>query len=199
MGEIISYLFDFLLPPRRTEQLVRTLTLEHLYALSEENGLPYHDPRVTALIWELKYHGTRRSMALAGEYISETLLAFASEEVGKPLLIPVPMHPARRRERGHNQTELLCQAALPYVGNGLAYAPAALRRVRTTPPQQGLSKHERLTNVARSMEARPNVVSGRVCLVVDDVSTTGATLGEAKRALLEAGARSVQLVSLAHS
>ncbi len=194
------YLLDVILPPRRTEVLVRTLTLEQLQNLEGEDGLPYHDPRVTALIWELKYYGTRRSAALAGEYLSESLLAMASEELGVRLLVPIPMHAARVRERGHNQTEVLCRAAISHLGGAMEYAPKVLSRVVHTKTQQGLPKQERLKNVKNSMRVfDPEAVRNRVCIVVDDVTTTGATLAEAKRALKAAGARAVRTIALARS
>ncbi|MSR70437.1 ComF family protein [Candidatus Kaiserbacteria bacterium] len=196
-------LFDLLLPPRATERVVRQLTLNELNGLGSnslgDEGLPYHDPRITALIWELKYYGTARARALAGEYLGELLLAAAAEELGTPLLIPVPMHASRRRERGHNQTELLCKAALPYLNGAVEYAPKALARIVHTKTQQGLPKAERLNNVKNSMEADPELALGRACIVVDDVTTTGATLAEAKRALRACGARAVHTIALARS
>jgi competence protein ComFC len=170
-----------------------------LQSLTQEEGLPYHDPRVQALVWELKYRASRRARALAGEFLAETLLALAAEELGRPLLVPVPMHPVRRRARGHNQTELLCKAALKSLGGALEYAPQALKRIKDTPTQQGLERSKRLQNVKNSMQGERAAVRGRVCVVVDDVTTTGATLEECKRALKQAGARRVHLVALARS
>ncbi|MEK7109324.1 MAG: phosphoribosyltransferase family protein, partial [Patescibacteria group bacterium] len=190
-------LVDVFIPPRASERVVRSLNLQILESLSSEDGLPYHDARVTALVWELKYYANRRAAALAGALLSEKLLAAAAEELGKPLLIPVPMHAARRRERGHNQTELLCKAALfalrssqSEVGPVVEYAPFALKRVLNTKTQQGLPRQVRLKNVQKCMVAAdPKKIEGRACIVVDDVTTTGATLEEAKRALRSGGAR----------
>ena len=198
--EFFADIIDLVLPPRPTERVVRSLHIETLQSLGGEEPLPYHDPRVTALVWELKYHASSRSAALAGEYLAEILLAAASEELGVPLLIPVPMHAARLRERGHNQTELLCESALLHIGNTFEYIPKALVRTVNTKTQQGLPRAERLKNIKNSMRvADPNRVAGRVCIVVDDVTTTGATLEEAKRALRLAGARSVHTIALASS
>lgn len=203
MREWLLYLFDLLLPPRRTERVVRSLTLEQLQSLgtasADTEALPYHDPRITALVWELKYYGTAHACTIAGAYISEQVLAAAAEELGVPLLVPVPMHRSRRRERGHNQTELLCRAALRHLDGAVQYAPAALIRTTHTKQQQGLPKQERLKNVRSSMWADETVVAGRACIVLDDVTTTGATLEEAKRALRNAGARAVHCISLARS
>ncbi len=210
MRDIVSSLLDLLLPPRATERLVRSLTLEQLQNLGANSpageALPYHDPRVTALVWELKYYGTRRSSALAGAYLAEVVLAAASEELGVPLLIPVPMHRARKRERGHNQTELLCKAVLSALQSSrgaarpmLDYAPHALERIIDTKTQQGLPRQERLRNVKNSMRANRALVDSRACIVVDDVTTTGATLEEVQRALIQAGARAVHCIALARS
>ncbi len=200
MGELFSYILDIILPPRPTERVVRSLNLKTLQSLGGEQPLPYHEPRITALIWELKYRGSTRSAALAGEYMAEVLLAAASEELGVPLLVPVPMHATRRRERGYNQTELLCEVAIKHLGDAFIYAPKALIRTINTKTQQGLPRAERLKNIKGSMQVvYPELVEGRVCIVVDDVTTTGATFAEAKRALKYAGARAVDCIALARS
>lgn len=234
-----SVFLDLLAPPRESERTVRSLSLEALRELHREDGLPYREQAVTALVWELKYRANTRAAELAGAYLAEELLALASEELGTPLLIPVPMHEERYRERGFNQTELLCEAALAALGGGgtsprkwsgpraralksdagdtgdprtfsrgstagavFEYAPDVLVRTRATAPQQGLPKHTRLKNAQNSMAVNtPHLwrVGGRVCVVVDDVTTTGATLKEARRALRRAGARRVHCVALARS
>lgn len=203
---LAAFLLDILFPPRQSERLVRTLTLVNLQTLACENeygALPYTREEAKALVWELKYHRNPRAAALAGEFLSETLLAVAAEELGKPLLIPIPMHAARRKARGYNQTELLCEKALEHLSSELfEYAPHLLARIRDTKSQQGLPKHLRLHNVEHSMKVTdPDAVRirGRVCVVVDDVYTTGATFVEAKRALTLAGARAVHFVGLARS
>lgn len=200
-----SSVLDMLLPPRRSESAVRELSLDDLFALATLEGpLPYHDARVTALVWELKYRGNTAAAALAGEFLSDLLIAEASEALGKPLLIPMPMHATRRRERGYNQTELLCDFALRSLGEAgrksFEYRKDILERVRDTAPQQGLARNKRLTNVKNAMQAAdPASVRGRVCVVVDDVSTTGASFAEAGRALLRAGASEVHCIALAKS
>ncbi|MDE2071271.1 MAG: ComF family protein [Patescibacteria group bacterium] len=194
---LISSLIDALVPPRGSERLVRTLTLAQVQNLRTGDGLPYHDPRVRSLVWELKYYANPRAAALCAAVLEEDVLAAAGECIGIPLLVPVPMHQERRRERGHNQTEVLCEALVRRI-QGIEYAPHALVRSVHTPTQQGLPKQVRIKNVSHSMHALASV-AGRACIVVDDVSTTGATLAECKRALKGAGARAVHTVVLAHS
>jgi ComF family protein len=196
---VYELLCDLVAPPRATERIVRSLTLEDLQALHQDDALPYRDERVRALVWEVKYYANRRARELCGAFLAEPLLDLAQESLGAPLFIPVPMHAARKKERGHNQTELLCEAALPHLGDSYEYAPMALVRTATR-QQQGLPKHTRRTNVRHSMHvSNEKMVRGRTCIVLDDVRTTGATLEEAARALKVAGASSVECLALART
>src|ERR1043166_4486395 len=125
---IFGELLSFIIPPRRTERLVEALSLSDLQMFDAEEPLPYADPAVAALVWEIKYYAGARALALGGEYLADAVLALAAAEISPPLLPPVPMHAARRRKRGHNQTELLCEALLPHLGGAVRYAPKALAR-----------------------------------------------------------------------
>jgi ComF family protein len=194
-------IINAVIPMRTHEAHVANLTQDELERIRHADGLTYHDPRITALVWELKYKASWRALSLAGAFLGEELLAIAGDELGKPLLVPVPMHTQRKRERGYNQTELLCKAALAAAGaNAFEYAPNVLIRIRHTAPQQTLARAKRLNNVKNSMRAiDAQKVKGRVCVVIDDVATTGATLAEAARALRSAGARKVYTLALARS
>jgi ComF family protein len=202
---LTSFISKLLFRVRDTEKLTEALTLQELERLARYDGtLPYSQPLVRALVWEVKYYADGHASKIAGEYLAQLLLAEASDVVGTPLLLPMPMHSTRRKERGHNQTEVLCDCALRSlgeVGNGtFLYDPHLLTRVRHTKPQQGLERHRRLTNVQNAMTVSdPAKVKGRVCIVVDDVSTTGASFAEAKRALKAAGASEVRCIALAQS
>jgi len=200
-------IINVLIPPRKHEAGGESLTLESLEALRYNGDLPYHDPTVRALVWEIKYRANKKALALAGAILAEELLGIAEEELGRLLVVPVPMHKERRRARGYNQTELLSEAALSALqslGNvgssAFEYSPQALVRTHNTEPQQTLARAKRLSNVKNSMRATaPEKIKGRVCIVIDDVSTTGATLAEAARALKAAGARRVHTLALARS
>lgn len=201
LREFFAHCSDLIVPPRRTERIVRSLSYAELHALAApyDGILPYADERVHALVWELKYYDNERAAALGGTLLADRLLALVEDELGVPTLVPTPMYADRRRERGYSQTERLCEAALRVLGEDFVYRPHELTLTRAVPHQQGLARAERLTNIAHSMAVpNPTSVAGHLCIVIDDVQTTGATLKEATRALYAAGARKVIPVALAH-
>ncbi len=113
------------------------------------------------------------------------------------LVAALPMHAARERQRGFNQARLI---AAPVADmHGVPLLPArALRRIRKTHTQVGLSGNERLANVgAELFAADTEAVQGKSILLIDDVMTTGATVSACAQALKNAGASSVYVLVLA--
>jgi ComF family protein len=135
----------------------------------------------------------------AAEAVAEALIREAGDRVPGPapdLVVPVPLHPIRLRQRGFNPAALLASA----LGRdrGLPVDPAALARIRNTPSQTQLPRLERARNVSGAFRPRRRTLPGRVWLV-DDVVTTGSTLQEAARALRRAGARRIVAVCAART
>lgn len=126
-------------------------------------------------------------------------------ESAPSLVLPVPLHPSRRRERGFNQSELLAASlvrALRRRKGGVTptLARTCLRRQRATPPQTGLSVAARRENLRGAFAvANPAEIRGRVVVLIDDVMTTGATLSACARTLKRAGAAQVLGVTLARA
>ncbi len=111
-------------------------------------------------------------------------------------LVPAPMHGRRLRERGFNQA---LELARPVAGALRApLAPELLRRHKAARPQTGLSRAERRANL-RGVFAASEAVRDKRLLLVDDIATTGATLEQATRALLQAGAIFVDVAVLART
>jgi ComF family protein len=106
-------------------------------------------------------------------------------------VVPVPLAPARARERGHDQADRLARSCAATAGVPLR---RALRRVRDTRSQVGLGRDERRLNLRDAFSAEP--LDGGVALI-DDVLTTGSTLSECARALKRAGAREVRALVVA--
>ena len=111
------------------------------------------------------------------------------------VVVPVPLHPSRLRERGYNQSYLLASAMARELG---LLTRDVLRRTRATATQTALGQDERVTNVAGAFEVkRPDAIRDRCVLLIDDVCTTGSTLNACTGALLLAGAARVVAVAAA--
>jgi ComF family protein len=112
------------------------------------------------------------------------------------LIVPVPLHENRLVERGFNQAALLAKPIA--VALGLPMAARGLRRVRDTPKQASLPREGRIRNVVAAFRAERTFKGLRV-LLIDDVSTSGATLEACAVAVHVAGAREIQALALAHA
>lgn len=142
----------------------------------------------------LKY---QKDIAL-GEALSHHLVELL-DELNWPvdLITAVPLSKNRLQDRGYNQAGLL---AFPMaLACRIPYTSDALSRVRETRSQVGLSAEERLHNVKGAFEANASRVNNKTVLVVDDVTTTGATLQACAEALLQSGARQVYGLTLARA
>lgn len=134
----------------------------------------------------------------APEALLVELLVAAATRLPGPApaaVVPIPQHPRALRRRGFHPAALLARGLCR--ARALAFAPAALVRLRDDPSQTGLDRAARRRNVAGAFHA-PARVPARIWLV-DDVVTTGATLEEAARALRRAGAREVTAVCVART
>jgi ComF family protein len=154
----------------------------------------YYADELSRLIQGLKFHGRRNLVELLATLLTRTF--FDTWDRGEfDFLVPVPLYPTRKRERGFNQSELLARSltrrtAIP--------CSSVLARVRATLPQVGLTDSQRAENVRKAFRCpNPAQVSGRRILLIDDVMTTGATVSSAARTLLEAGALRVSVLTVA--
>lgn len=108
------------------------------------------------------------------------------------MIIPIPLHPARYRNRGYNQAEVLAKELGKVLG--ILTEESILIRTQKTDPQKKLAPGKRRRNLSGAfsvMEKRKNLLEGRKILLVDDIYTTGSTIDEAARVLKKAGAEKV--------
>ena len=148
---------------------------------------------VRQAVHQLKYRNLR---ALAGPLAD--LMADHLEDGGATgsVLVPVPLHRRRLRERGYNQSALLARRLGERTG--IPVSGDCLERLRRTPPQaRTASVRERRENVAGVFACRDRRLRGERVLLVDDVATSGATMEACAVALKEAGAAFVQGLTLA--
>jgi ComF family protein len=146
---------------------------------------------VDRLIQSFKY-GHRLALAafLGGE------LAVPALDAVVDLVVPLPLHPARLRERGFNQALELARPVARALGKPLD--PRVCRRIRSTPAQAGLPWKERKKNMRNAFDCA-HEISGQRILLVDDVMTTGASLDECARTLKKHGAAEVTLLVAART
>lgn len=145
-------------------------------------------------IHKLKY---QNDISLA-EILSRPLITLISGFTWSiDIVIPVPLSDIRKKDRGYNQAALI---AFPIaLAMGMKYRPTALRRVRDTESQVGLTYLQRHENVNGAFLANTKVVNARNVLIVDDVTTSGATLNACADALRLAQAKNVYAVTLARA
>jgi ComF family protein len=145
----------------------------------------FNDP-MRGIIHHLKYSARVSLAKTLGPQLRECI---ARGGFQSKVVLPVPLHRARARQRGYNQAELLAAQV------GLEVNSKLLRRRKNTPSQTGLSRSQRTLNLSAAFEVRgrpPETV-----LVIDDVYTTGSTLHEISRTLKRAGVLRVEVLTVA--
>ncbi|MFQ5465908.1 MAG: double zinc ribbon domain-containing protein [Thermodesulfobacteriota bacterium] len=153
-------------------------------------------PPVLDAVHRLKYNG-QTNLAPSMAALAVGAIADPVAAVAYDVVMPVPLHVTRLRERGFNPSLLLARVVAGRLGVPIDYD--TLQRTRMTGPQVGLPSAERRRNVKGAFEvATPGAVEGRSVLLVDDVYTTGSTVAECSRALAASGA-SVHVLTLART
>jgi ComF family protein len=158
-----------------------------------------YDGELRELIHLLKYEQVTPAANLLGEILAA---AIAKLEISRPVLvIPVPLHSSKRRQRRFNQAEIIARAALKQMAMpGTELATNLLVRQRATVSQIGLTRPQRAENIRGAFRVRhPEKISGRSILLVDDVLTTGTTASECARVLRKAGAEKVWVATVART
>ncbi len=148
---------------------------------------------IKRLIYRYKYSGEATLTAPFAQWMQNeyTALGWNAE-----LIIPVPLHPLRRRQRGYNQAQLLAEALSKQLH--IPIDVKLLLRIVNTKTQTKLGRHQRLENLKHAFKAeKSESIKGKTVLLVDDVYTTGATADQCSEVLKRAGAARVFLLTLA--
>jgi ComF family protein len=159
-----------------------------------------YDGELRELIHLLKYEQVIPAAGVLGVMLTAAI-AKLGIDCSSMLVIPVPLHSSKRRQRGFNQSELIARAALKQVPiSGAELSTNMLERRRDTVSQIGLTRPQRNENIRGAFRVmHPNTVAGRNVLLVDDVLTTGTTVSECARILRKAGAKQVWVATVART
>lgn len=151
------------------------------------------DPHVQTVIHFLKYQHFKSLAKKVGAFMAEKVVN-AGIYIDQSLLIPVPLHKTRTRERGYNQSELLCQAIAG--ATGIEYEAKILKRIRYTLSQTNLNVKQRSANVKNAFKVNSrDKLKNKTVILVDDVITTGATMNACAKELIKNGAKEIIILS----
>lgn len=214
--QFLKRLLDTILPPQRVEGISLDTFLEktesarrnppdvrHTWLLAP---LRYRNPLAKEVVRALKYKGSTHAATLLAhalhpllmEYISDAQIFGSHDPV---LLVPIPLSKQRLRERGYNQASLLARALQELCSKtDCTLAEKVLVRIKNTPSQtKTRSRQERFENIAGCFRVPdPKEVTGKTIVLIDDVTTTGATMYEARKTLLTAGCTDILCLAASH-
>jgi len=158
-----------------------------------------------AAIHSLKYDRMHPISRGLGRMLADAIAQLAGEAPASMLVVPVPLHRSKFAQRGFNQARSLAREALEHLHRKhpewrLTLAASTLMRLRATESQAGLTPRQRRQNLRGAFSVPDStLVAGRHILLVDDILTTGATARAAAKALMDAGASSVWVATLARA
>ena len=178
----------------------------------------YRHPPIKKALWSLKYEGKKRLASIFAEVLYGRILEELSdlhimENFRDPLLIPIPLARGRARERGYNQAELICQELIKLdqaahlrdranVRPNFELEKNILIKIHDTKHQARIeNRTERLKNIIGSfavLAENGDKIKNRNIILIDDITTTGATLSEARKILKQQGAHKLIAFTVAH-
>ena len=164
----------------------------------------YKDPHMKRALWLFKFHNRKTvaeavALRLYEEIIAELENRELFENFTNPILVPIPISKKRLRTRGYNQAEILARAIARESNGSMRIDANSLLKKKETPRQALIhERNKRLHNLIDSFSVQGNTLRGKNIIIVDDITTTGATIVEARRALKKAGARKILAITIAH-
>lgn len=180
--------------PVTTSGRLCSLCQRHPPQIDGIRSVAYFDGILREAIHRFKYYGLQDLAIPLGGLMGDY---WEKRSLPAEIIVPVPLHKDRLRERGYNQAALLARELGKSVG--LPVSENSLVRVRATRPQVELNAQERRENVSDAFRCANAELKGKQVLLIDDVCTTGSTLEACSIALRQVGARSVWAFTLARA
>ena len=226
MNMVLQYLIDFIFPPTDEELQLRTVDRDWLYqngSKAIQTEFPfidavfsYKDPITKEMIWQIKYKKNKHALELAGYALYKTICEHYKKNesrilneidgeinLEKSILIPIPISKKRRKERGYNQCELIINEIVKLdIQNLIKKDFELLIREKDIEKQTFKNRDERISNtkhIFKVMKEPANTIEqNQQIIIIDDVTTTGSTLKEARDELLKVGYKNVSALTIAH-
>lgn len=205
MYKFLNYFIDFIFPPSTEEMKLRNLSPISFLEISPKANptefpfiysiFSYKDPLVRELIWQIKYKKNNHAVKCAAYALYSDII----KKKGPVTLIPIPISNKRRKERGYNQCEIIIDEIMKLDESGFLNKDYNLLvRSKHIDKQTFKNRNERIENTKSIFEIiKKDSIKAKI-MIIDDVSTTGSTLKEAREALLKAGFTEVEALTVAH-
>ena len=171
----------------------------------------YRDPIIKKALWLLKYNKMKNFANIFAQILYANIIEELSElstfkNFYNPILIPIPISKKRRKERGYNQAELICEALIKIDQKNtqanktfILEKDVLIKAKDTTHQAEIKNRKERLENIIGTFDIQnADKIKKRNIILIDDITTTGATLSEAKKVLKKAGANKIIAFTVAH-
>ena len=212
MPEILESVFNFVFPKDSGVRDLELLTAEDLRSklpkakLYKDNSIAlfdYQDEDVRRIIWEIKYNKNKQLAFTCAELLAEELLDFMREKKqfypkAKFILLPVPVSDKRRKRRGYNQTELVADCIKKMLPS-IHYCKQTIRRDMDRTSQTKKTKTEREKNVSGCFSLiNTSHIKDNIVIVLDDVTTTGATLDEIEKQISKYAPKEFLRLTISH-
>ncbi len=172
----------------------------HIYSLFE-----YRDKTVKKILTDAKYRKKFNGLNIFGPYLESAILDITSEykelnNYTQIILIPVPISKKRLRTRGYNQAEIIANSIINNTKDEYILGVNIIKKIKDRTPQASIhNRKDRLKSPIGTFSIKnKEILQNSLCIIIDDITTTGGTIKEMRRILLESGALDVFGVTIAH-
>lgn len=180
----------------------------YIFALYE-----YRTPIIKKILTDAKYRKKFSGLQVFGPYLASVMIDIISEytelnNYTNILIIPVPISRKRLKTRGYNQAKIIAESIISNLPTNIKggsilnfkLADNVIEKIKDTTPQASIHKRSvRLNNPKGTFKIKnPEILQGSLCIVIDDITTTGGTILEMRRILIESGAQTVLGLTIAH-
>jgi competence protein ComFC len=210
MNKIIEILLDYVFPPKEIEIKLRNISKEDLYLkhrteiITEfpfiKSIFSYKDELIKELIWQIKYKKNKHAIQCAGYALFKEISEYLNKNnIESAILLPIPISKSRRNERGFNQSEIIIDEIIKNDTNGIFKKDFFnLIRIKDIDKQTHKNRNDRLENSKNIFQYKNDTPSNSQIIIIDDVTTTGSTLINAKNAIDSLNQLNVLAFTLAH-